>query len=426
MIQTSIEPDGFDDDVVFDAALSLLLSDPPQATSVTAAASSAPAAINLRFIDPPRRTPPRVVARGWDDPEASPCTATPVARPPAALWRPASLSALSQGRTQLGHEPVPIAAIDRPHELHHLPSLALGRPLEQEGGGVERHAENLRLLLARDRRLDRLDARRDDDPEALAQQLVERVSFEVLALELGDDPLGYVEKLDGHRLVVGEPEPPDRPHLLGGGDPQPLAELGAGADGLERQDAAARAHAAAGHVLRERGHGQRQRDLRLGHVGAAAMPAHQQPLADELVDGLAEGRPRDAERDGQAALGRDGLADPQLVEHAQQLVADQRLLGGDATVALRGLAWRHVLLRAPGAAAPDRLLRSSIAEPSPSGRAAAYGLVKKWSRPICEFGVTDARARDAPRRPSPRGAGAPRRRRCRARARRPRPRGRRA
>jgi hypothetical protein len=84
MIQTSIEPDGFDDDLVLDADLSLLLSDPPQATSVTAAARSAPAAINLRFIDPPRRTPSRVVARGWDDPEASPGTATPVARSPAA------------------------------------------------------------------------------------------------------------------------------------------------------------------------------------------------------------------------------------------------------------------------------------------------------------------------------------------------------
>src|SRR4051812_15813315 len=258
MIQTSIEPDGFDDDVVFDAALSLL-SDPPQATSVTAAASSAPAAINLRFIDPPRRAPSRVVARGWDDPEASPCTATPLAPSPAATGRPASLSALSQGRTQLGHEPVPIAAIDRPHELHHLPSLALGYPLEEERGRVQGHAENLRLFFARDRWLDRLDARRDDDPEALAQQLVERVPFEVLALELGHDPLGDVEKLDGHRLVVGEPEPPDRPHRLGGRDPQPLAELGAGADGLERQDLAAGAHAATRHVLRERGHGQWQR-----------------------------------------------------------------------------------------------------------------------------------------------------------------------
>src|SRR3954451_15300384 len=106
MIQTSIEPDGFDDDVVFDAALSLL-SDPPQATSVTAAASSAPAAINLRFIDPPRRAPSRVVARGWDDPEASPCTATPVARPPAALWRPAALSAVSLGRTPRSPRPAP-------------------------------------------------------------------------------------------------------------------------------------------------------------------------------------------------------------------------------------------------------------------------------------------------------------------------------
>ena len=67
-------------------------------------------------------------------------------------------------------------------------------------------------------------------------------------------------------------------------------ELRARALILERQHAAARPHAALAHVLGERGHGQRQRDLRLGYVGARAVAAQQQPLAHELVDRHAQRR----------------------------------------------------------------------------------------------------------------------------------------
>ncbi|HEY6695239.1 MAG TPA: hypothetical protein VI006_20470, partial [Solirubrobacteraceae bacterium] len=76
----------------------------------------------------------------------------------------------------------------------------------------------------------------------------------------------------------------DRPHLIGRREVQLLPELGSGRDDVEGQDAAGRSHPAPLHVLRERGHRQGERDLRLGHVGAAAVPTVQEPLAHELVD----------------------------------------------------------------------------------------------------------------------------------------------
>ena len=69
----------------------------------------------------------------------------------------------AQRRAQLRHQPVPVPAIHGPDELHHLPSLALRGPLEEERGRVHGHAEQLGLLRAGHGRFDRLDARGDDD-----------------------------------------------------------------------------------------------------------------------------------------------------------------------------------------------------------------------------------------------------------------------
>src|ERR687885_582577 len=62
---------------------------------------------------------------------------------------------------QLGYEAVPIAAVDRADELDRPPLARLARALEQERGRVERHCEQLRLIVVRHRRLDGLEARRD-------------------------------------------------------------------------------------------------------------------------------------------------------------------------------------------------------------------------------------------------------------------------
>src|SRR5204863_75265 len=80
---------------------------------------------------------------------------------------------------ELGNEPVAIAAVDRDGELDDLAVRRAGDPLEEERGGVERHAEHLGLLLVRDGRLDRLRPARDLDPVAAVEQLVERALLEV-------------------------------------------------------------------------------------------------------------------------------------------------------------------------------------------------------------------------------------------------------
>ena len=51
---------------------------------------------------------------------------------------------------------------------------------------MQRHAERLRLLLVRDRGLDRLRTADDDDPVPVAEQLVERALLEIARREAGD------------------------------------------------------------------------------------------------------------------------------------------------------------------------------------------------------------------------------------------------
>src|SRR6266566_2747077 len=75
---------------------------------------------------------------------------------------------------QLGDEPVAVAAVDRLDELERVALVVEARTLEEERGGVERHAEGGGLLLAGHGGLDRLDAARDLDAVAGVQQLVER------------------------------------------------------------------------------------------------------------------------------------------------------------------------------------------------------------------------------------------------------------
>src|SRR3954468_19114369 len=96
-------------------------------------------------------------------------------------------------RRQLRHEVVAVAAVDRAHELDDGAVLGAARPLEEEGGRVQRDAERARLLLVRDRRLDRLEAARDRDPVARAEQLVERVVLEVPLGQAGTAAFGYLQ-----------------------------------------------------------------------------------------------------------------------------------------------------------------------------------------------------------------------------------------
>ena len=134
--------------------------------------------------------------------------------------------------------------------------------------------------------------------------------------------------------------------------------LAPGALALEGDDAAARAHPAPRHVLAERGHRQRQRDLRLGDVGAAAVAAQEQAFADELVDHGAQRRPRHAQ-----------VASPAGARTAaRRRPAARRASPGSR----RG--------RAP-ACCPGRWC-APVRSSTLSG-AGQYRLVNYWSRPLC-------------------------------------------
>ena len=80
------------------------------------------------------------------------------------------------GNGEGGDEPVPVTAVDRLHELDDLAGVRMGDPLEAKCGRMERNAERRRLVLVGHRRLDGLRSADDDDPVAIAQELVERLS----------------------------------------------------------------------------------------------------------------------------------------------------------------------------------------------------------------------------------------------------------
>jgi len=191
---------------------------------------------------------------------------------------------------------------------------------------VQGHAQYLGLLLVGHGRLDGLRPGHDDGVVALGQQVVERLAFEVAPRQPWRDALRHVQDLDRHRHAVGQPQPSDRPHAVGRRHLQARPELRTRALLLEREHAAARLHAALAHVLGERGHGQRQRDLRLGDIGARAVAAQEHPLAHELVDRHAQRRPRHPELRGQAPLGRDRRPDLEAADELEQRVERELLL----------------------------------------------------------------------------------------------------
>ena len=95
---------------------------------------------------------------------------------------------------------------------------------------------------------------------------------------------------------------------------------------VEREGPAAGDHAAAAHVLAERGHRQLLRDLRLLDVGAAAAPADEVALAGEVVERGADGQARDAEIGAELPLGGDRGADAEPLDQVEHLLARRALL----------------------------------------------------------------------------------------------------
>src|SRR5580765_2689918 len=239
-------------------------------------------------------------------------------------------------RAQVGHEPVAVAPVDRVDELHDLAALGARDPLEQERRRVQRDAQRLRLLLVGDRRLDRLHAARDHDPVAGAEQVVKRLALEIGGAQAGNERVADVQRLDRHRLAVGQPEALGDDDRLRRRDVQEAPEPCAGRDDLEPERLAPRVHAATAHVLREGGHGQLLGDLRLAYERSRAATANEVALARELVQRGSHRQPRDTEVDAELALRRDRLTDAEAVDQVEDPVAGLGLLGHVATGARRG------------------------------------------------------------------------------------------
>ena len=97
-------------------------------------------------------------------------------------------------------------------------------------------------------------------------------------------------------------------------------------DDAEVERAAARHHAAAAHVLGEGGHRQLLGDLRLADERAAAVAADEHPVADEIVERGPHREPRDAEVGAQLPLGRDRVADAELLDQVEDAAPRLALL----------------------------------------------------------------------------------------------------
>src|SRR5262249_34901792 len=118
----------------------------------------------------------------------------------------------------------------------------------------------------------------------------------------------------------------DLEHARVGRDVKRFADTRTGVSVLETDRPAVRHHAAAPHVLAEGRERELLRDLRLADEGAAAVPADQVALANELIECRSERQARDTEVGGETSLGRDRLADAEPRDQLHNLLPDQLLL----------------------------------------------------------------------------------------------------
>ena len=104
------------------------------------------------------------------------------------------------------------------------------------------------------------------------------------------------------------------------------AEPRARGNDLQLERPRGRPHPAALHVVGEGRERQLLRDLRLADERARAAAADEVALADEVVEGGADGQPRDAEVGAELPLGRDRVADAELLDEVEDTVSRLALL----------------------------------------------------------------------------------------------------
>ena len=145
-----------------------------------------------------------------------------------------------------------------------------------------------------------------------------------------------MQSLERHRLAVREPQAADEHDAVIRGKLQRAADGRPGVGLLQLDRPAAGRHAAAAHVLAERRQGQLLGDLRLADEGAAAVAPLEVPVADEVVEGGAEGQARDAEVAAEPPLGRDGFSDLELVDELEHALPGQDLFAHPSPMEAQG------------------------------------------------------------------------------------------
>jgi hypothetical protein len=103
-----------------------------------------------------------------------------------------------------------------------------------------------------------------------------------------------VQRLERHRLVVGEAKASDEHHARVRRHVERPPDRGAGMDLAQLDRPAARHHPAPPHVLAERGQGQLLGNLGLADERPGAVPALEVAVADEVVEGGPDGEAGDA------------------------------------------------------------------------------------------------------------------------------------
>src|SRR5262249_13133893 len=157
----------------------------------------------------------------------------------------------------------------------------------------------------------------DHDAVAVAEQLVERALLEIAGGEAGYLRGADVHGLDRHALTVRQAEPLCDENGLRRRHAQKTTETGSGRHGAEIEGLACRAQPAAPHVVGERGHRELLRDLGLAHERSRSVPANEVPLPDEVVERGANSEPGDAEVRAQLPLGRNRLADGEVLDEIE-------------------------------------------------------------------------------------------------------------
>ncbi len=152
-----------------------------------------------------------------------------------------------------------------------------------------------------------------------------------MVLEVGpsepwDQRFVNVKNFHRHGLGIGETQSL-HPHDPGvRRDRQLVGQASARQDGGQLEGPVPRHHAAAPHVVAERREGQRLGDLGFGDVSAAAVPALEIAVANQVIESRPYGQARDTKITRQLSFGGNRVTDVEAFDQVQDPISGVFLL----------------------------------------------------------------------------------------------------